>query len=79
MRHYAVTIGPDSPATHTGFGPELHRRRRRPVLPVIPAGQSGAYSGAIGGRRTGSSQPADATAPTSSATAAGPAGDPCCG
>lgn len=78
MRHYAVTIGPDSPATHTGLGPQLRRRRPHAVLPVIPAGQAGTFAGAIGGRRTGSSAPADATS-SSTPTAPGSAPDGCCG
>jgi len=73
VRRFAVTLNPDMPATHTGIPPELHRRRRTPVLPVIPAGQSVAYAGSVGsytGAR--SSEPEPAAAPGTEA-------DGCCG
>lgn len=73
MRRFPVTVNPHMPATHTGIPPELPRRARRAVRPVIPAGQSGAYAGGGSGSFTGArTAPADGTAAT-------PAGEECCG
>lgn len=72
MRRFPVTINPHMPATHTGIPPELPRRARRAVRPVIPAGSSGAYAGGGVGSFTGAR-----TAPVDDAATA--AGEECCG
>ncbi len=73
MRRFPVTVNPHMPATHTGIPPELPRRARRVVRPVIPAGSSGAYAGGGAGSFTGAR-----TAPVDEA-ATGTSGEECCG
>lgn len=73
----AVTLNPYRPLTHTGSVPQLQVRSRRPVLQVLPPGQTAAYAGSVSGFRGASSAP-----PPSDAASASPStaiGADCCG
>lgn len=74
MRRYPVTVNPYMPATHTGQAPDVPRRQRRRVRPVLPAGQITGYAGSSG-TFSGASSGGSADPMTEPASG----GEECCG